>query len=229
MPEILSSPEVKAENSTRGISIGDGGPGRGWGGDNSGRQGNGPPEGSGSPWRSYRLATWLGLASITMVFAGLSSAFFFRLTTSTVWNPIPMPRMVLWNTLVLLCSSLTLTFARKPTGVRERLGVKSWLLLTLMLGIAFLFGQFHVWGELAAQGIYLTSSPYGLFCYLMTGAHAVHLLGGLLGLSFALYRGWERGILSQKAIATLDVAKIYWHFLTGLWVYLFLLLFFFGR
>jgi cytochrome c oxidase subunit 3 len=229
MPEIQSSPEVKAKEKYGSSSIGDGGSGRSWGGDDSDRPGNRPPEDFSSPWRPYRLATWLGLASITMVFAGLSSAYFYRLTTATEWNPIPMPKMVRWNTLVLLCSSLTLAFSRGRREGRARLSINIWLFLTLILGIVFLFGQFYVWRELAAGGIYLNSSPAGLFCYLMTGTHAVHLSGGLLGLGFALYRNWKKGILNQQAIATLDVATIYWHFLTGLWVYLFLLLFFFGR
>ena len=229
MPEILSSSETKTEKRLGSSSIGDGDSGRSWGGGDSDRSGNGPPEDFSDSWRPYRLATWLGLASITMVFAGLSSAFFYRLTTTTEWNPIPMPKIVRWNTLVLLSSSLTLASSRGRRKSRVSLGINTGLSLTLILGIAFLFGQFYVWRKLASGGVFLNSSPAALFCYLLTGTHAVHLSGGLLGLGFALYRNWKKGILNQQAIATLDVATIYWHFLTGLWVYLFLLLYFFGR
>jgi cytochrome c oxidase subunit 3 len=164
-----------------------------------------------------------------MVFAGLSSAYFFRWATATDWNPVPLPRMALWNTLVLLCSSVTLAFSRRSRKSHRRRGVLNGLFLTLILGLAFIFGQFTIWRELATQGVYLSSSPHGSFCYLMMGTHAVHVLGGLLLLGIAFYRNWKGGILNGKAIAILDVVTIYWHFLTGLWIYLFLLLFFFGR
>jgi cytochrome c oxidase subunit III len=86
-------------------------------------------------------------------------------------------------------------------------------------------GQLTIWRALATQGIYLDSSPHSSFYYLLTGAHGVHLLGGVIALGYLVFRTLRsrgRGGVTQTA---LDVVSLYWHFMDGLWVYLLLLLF----
>jgi cytochrome c oxidase subunit 3 len=105
------------------------------------------------------------------------------------------------------------------------------LFITVVLGLAFLGAQLIAWRQLARQGLYLASNPHSSFFYLLTGAHAVHLLGGLLGLTFLWFR-WRRPrneaneeTRVAKRRAATDAVTIYWHFMDGLWIYLFLLLF----
>jgi cytochrome c oxidase subunit 3 len=103
-----------------------------------------------------------------------------------------------------------------------------WLLVTVLLGIGFLASQLFAWKQLARQGVYLASNPHSSFFYLLTAAHAVHLIGGLLALIFL----WARSRLHADAVkvtpsrqAAADAVTIYWHFMDVLWIYLFLLLF----
>jgi cytochrome c oxidase subunit 3 len=100
--------------------------------------------------------------------------------------------------------------------------------LTVLLGLGFLLAQVFAWRQLAGQGIYVASHPHSSFFYLLTGAHAVHLVGGLLGLTFLWLRSrrhvTESALLAKRKAAT-DAVSIYWHFMDALWIYLFLLLF----
>jgi len=87
----------------------------------------------------------------------------------------------------------------------------------------FLMGQILAWQELAAGGVYLSTNPSSSFFYLLTGTHAVHLLGGVIALLYLSWRVWRRNSGGLGATA-LGVTALYWHFMDGLWIYLFLLL-----
>jgi cytochrome c oxidase subunit 3 len=101
-------------------------------------------------------------------------------------------------------------------------------MLTALLGVGFLASQLIAWRQLAAQGVYLASHPHSSFFYLLTGAHAFHLFGGLLALTFLWLRSRKQsddsGLISKRQAST-DAVAIYWHFMDALWIYLFLLLF----
>jgi cytochrome c oxidase subunit III len=102
------------------------------------------------------------------------------------------------------------------------------LLLTGILGLAFLGSQLIAWRQLASQGIYVSTHPHSSFFYLLTGAHAVHIAGGLLALTILWLRSrpkLDKPGLAATRQATADAVSIYWHFMDGLWIYLFLLLF----
>jgi cytochrome c oxidase subunit 3 len=102
-----------------------------------------------------------------------------------------------------------------------------WLALTGVLGLGFLISQLLVWRQLARQGIYIATSPYSSFLYLLTAAHGVHLIGGLLALIILLvfHRTRRQASSGAKQIALADSVSLYWHFMDALWIYLFLLLF----
>jgi len=103
-------------------------------------------------------------------------------------------------------------------------GLRTWLTVTTLLGLAFLAGQLLAWRQLVAAGVYLSSYPHSSFFYLLTGAHGLHLAGGIGALLYAV----RRAPAAATAAAALDVADpvaAYWHFLTGLWIYLFVILF----
>ncbi len=103
----------------------------------------------------------------------------------------------------------------------------SWLALTIVLGLAFLTGQWMAWRELAASGFYMATSPSSSFVYLLTGMHGLHLLGGVFALLFAGAASLlGRPIASQ--VVLLDVTGWYWHFMAFLWIYIFCLMEFAG-
>ncbi|MBZ5536497.1 MAG: cytochrome c oxidase subunit 3 [Acidobacteriia bacterium] len=176
------------------------------------------------PVNSYRLGVWFGLGAILMLFVAFTSAYIYRQGLSFDWQPLsPLP--ILWfNTGVLVLSSLTFELGRRALRQDLTGAFGRWLTMTTIFGIAFLTGQYLAWKQLAASGIFLGTNPHSSFFYVLTGTHALHLVGGVLALAYVLVGAWRQKYTSREC-AAVDVTAVYWHFMDGLWIYLFLLLF----
>ena len=177
----------------------------------------------------YRIGVWVALAAILMMFTALTSAYIVRAASANDWQPIAMPRILLLSTALIVISSATLEAARRKLKAAFESSYKRWLVLTTALGIGFLASQLLAWRQLVGQGVYVASNPHSSFFYLLTATHGVHLMGGLLALVYLLVRtrrvsGYEPS--QAKRYASADAVTLYWHFMDGLWIYLFLLLFF---
>jgi cytochrome c oxidase subunit 3 len=200
------------------------------------------PNGNGSPRRSgsgdlfsgqsaaarYRIGTWVALASIAMLFTGLSSAYIVRAASAQDWRPLAMPQILWLSTTLIVLSSGTLEAARRNLKQLIAGGYTRWLSLTALLGVGFLTSQLFAWRQLARQGVYISSNPHSSFFYLLTAMHGLHLLGGLLAVVYLLFRTRQKrndALAEAKRLASADAVAIYWHFMDGLWIYLFLLLF----
>jgi cytochrome c oxidase subunit III len=211
--------------------------------------------GSGSPnyverLRRARLGMAVALTPITMLFVSFTSAYIVRQGLPTLdeptgkyvrdWLSVNLPiTILLVNTFLLLASSLTMELARRQVTrqaalapVRSIPGVSvgderefPWLSLTVVLGLGFLTGQWMAWRELANRGFYLATSASSSFVYLLTGTHAVHLMGGILGLLWAAATSLLRRPVEARRIAV-DVTAWYWHFMALLWIYIFGLMWF---
>jgi len=175
-----------------------------------------------------RTGIWVGLAAITMTFAAFTSAMIVRQGASSDWRHFTLPRVLYLNTLILLVSSGTLEVARRRVASfvhglqRRRSAAQFWLWLTLGLGLLFVAGQSVAWAQLRSQGVYLASNPSSSFFYLFTVLHALHVLGGLAGLTLAIRRlGMP---VPGLRVSTLSTVSYYWHFMGALWIYLLLLL-----
>ncbi|MFQ5777546.1 MAG: heme-copper oxidase subunit III [Terriglobia bacterium] len=186
-----------------------------------GEGGFGPGDGEGHragplrPSYVYVTGIWLALAAILMFFLALTSAFIVRKGLSNDWVPVAWPGILWFNTLVLLASSLTLERARSLLTGANLGGFRRWWATTTGLGLIFLLGQVIAWRQLAAAGFYVSTNPSSSFFYLLTAAHGTHLLGGIVAL---LYVG------ARHRLTAVKVSSLYWHFMGGLWVFLFLLL-----
>jgi cytochrome c oxidase subunit III len=173
-----------------------------------------------------KTAIWVLLAAIGMSFAAFTSALIVRQGASLDWRHLTLPPILYLNTLVLLASSMTLELARRRIAVfmggarTVDLNPSRWLYVTSVLGIVFVAGQYVAWLQLRAQGLYLATNPNSSFFYLLTAVHGLHVLGGLVGLTYVI-RKLHRTILRRS---TLDSFSYYWHFMGILWVYLLLLL-----
>jgi cytochrome c oxidase subunit 3 len=203
-----------------------------------GPNGNGAPKRNGhdryfpdfqSSANRYRIGMWVGLASILMMFTALSSAYIVRAASASDWQPLRMPRVLLLSTALILISSGTLEIGRRKWKDAFDNQHRRWLLLTFALGIGFLISQLLAWRQLVRQGIYVASNPHSSFFYLLTAAHAVHLVGGLTALAYISLRKRPPredlpGVAKSQAAA--DAVTLYWHFMDFLWLYLFVLLFF---
>ncbi|HKC65741.1 MAG TPA: cytochrome c oxidase subunit 3 [Pyrinomonadaceae bacterium] len=204
----------------------------------NGPKGNGPGGGNGgerrgdagrdfSPHR-YRVTLWVLISAIAMMFASLVFAY-IMLWSADSWRPVTIPRLIWLSTALIIASSLTFESARRSLKQGDDNGYSRWLLLTLILGLGFLTSQLFAWRQLVKQGIYMTTNPHSSFFYLLTGAHGLHLLGGILALNFLLLRTRHRrsdANAETKRQAAASAVSIYWHFMDGLWVFLFLLLLF---
>lgn len=175
-----------------------------------------------------RTGIWVGLAAISMTFAALTSALVVRQGSASDWRHFTLPPVLYFDTLLLFCSSITLEVARRRVaafarGTIQRVSTPlSWLALTLGLGILFVVGQYVAWLALKSQGLYLATNPSSSFFYVLTAAHALHVLGGLGGLVLVISR-LSRHVPTLRR-STLDTASYYWHFMDILWLYLLLLL-----
>jgi cytochrome c oxidase subunit 3 len=173
---------------------------------------------------------WVGLAAITMTFAAFTSALVVRQGSATDWQHITLPPILYFNTVVIIASSVVLEIARRRIaafmgGPRDKNGDSAasparWLYLTLALGLLFVAGQTFAWVRLRAQGFGMAANVSYAFFYVLTVAHAVHLLGGLGGMLRVI--GKLHNTTLRKS--TLDATSRYWHFMGALWLYLLLLL-----
>jgi len=171
-----------------------------------------------------RLGLWFFLATVTMLFAAFSSAYLVRRSTGG-WGAIALPGVLGITTTLILVSSVTIELALR----RSRAGASRWLAVTYLLGILFLAGQGVAWGALRDAGVLLPDSPHAAFLYIFTALHGVHLLGGLAWIAILWHASLGRRAPSSGVLApTLEdrVARCatYWHFMAGLWVYLFAVL-----
>ena len=181
--------------------------------------------------QKYRIGMWVALASILMLFISLTSAYIVRGVPAlgggeADWLPIDMPGVLWINTVILLASSVSIELARRALKQDEYARFKGWISLTTLLGVAFLVGQFMAWRQLASQGVFINSHPHSSFFYLLTSLHGVHLLGGVIALTYVTVAALRMRIGFKRRNAV-SVTAIYWHFMDGLWIYLFGLLFFF--
>ena len=183
------------------------------------------------PASPAQTGVWVGIAAITMSFAAYSSALIVRQGANPDWQHFTLPRILFFNTLVVLASSVTLYVGRpRSPATVDRSGTLTavdaphlqWLYVAILFGFFFLIGQILAWRNLVAQGITLASGPSGSFFYLLTAMHGLHLLGGLAALLYVVYR--VRRSTTERAVRAFKAASLYWHFMTVLWLYLFALL-----
>jgi cytochrome c oxidase subunit 3 len=218
MPGTTIAPEIEViveKKNGGGRHLPPGG-GNGGGGDD----GKNPPRGRPSPNRYYTGIT-IAIVSMLMFFMALSSAFLVR-KRAPDWVPVHIPALLWFNTAILVSSSGTLELARKRLAHSNALGFRNFWLLTTGLGIVFLIGQVVAWRILAGQGIYLAGNPASSFFYIITGAHAVHLVGGVAALVYVAVRNFDLAKVARSVAA--DVTSYYWHFLDALWLFLLALL-----
>jgi len=241
--------------STRAPRTSQGGGGRGptanWpgGGDGGGRGGDEQPSYS-ERLRRYRLGVLLALSSVVMLFVSFTTAYVVRKAGAvwdpahndyvSNWAPLTLPiRILLLNTVVLVVSSFTLEIARRRAaedvalapiadipGIRVSIShALPWVWTTVVLGLGFLAGQAYAWHKLRLENITFATNASSSFFFILTGVHAVHLLGGILALFYAGVTSWLHRPPETRRIV-IDVTAWYWHFMGALWIYIFALLYF---
>ncbi len=219
----------------------------GGGGDNdNGNDSPRPQRRPGQRLATYRLGLLCFIGAVFMFFVGLVSLFFHAQSSGHIdaynhyinnWLPTSVPPILWLNTAVLLLSSVTIEFARRHMfheidALEEWFGLGKptsrrafpWLITTLALGALFLTGQMLAWHQLAALGAPFDSGSLSSHSfYIITYAHAFHLMAGVAGLIAAVI-----GLSTFRSIENrqimVDCVAWYWHSMGALWLCLFLLL-----
>jgi cytochrome c oxidase subunit III len=189
-------------------------PAGGDGGDDENRR---RPQHRPSPMRYY-IGVTLCIVSVLMFFMALAAAFLYHQGSHGHWQPVIIPRLMWYNTVVLLASSATLELARRRLSRFDYSGFRALWLLTTALGVAFVIGQVVAWSELVSQGVYLASNPASSYFYVFTGAHALHLIAGVGALLFVAWRNFDHAKVTRTVAA--EIVSYFWHFLDALWLFL---------
>jgi cytochrome c oxidase subunit III len=177
--------------------------------------------------KTSKWMLWLAIVSIIMFFGAFTSYYIVRKAAGN-WLQFEMPQMFWISTAVILISSVTMNMAVtaiKNGRIKESANM---LLITLGLGLAFGICQYFGWRALYASGIYFAgseSNAAGSLMYLLSALHLLHVLAGIIYLGVITART-SKGKYGPNSFLGIKLCAIYWHFLDGLWVYLFLFLYF---
>lgn len=166
----------------------------------------------------HKFTLWVAIASIVMMFAGLTSAFIVK-SNQVNWKPVTMPRIFWVSTAVILLSSLTIQMALRSFKQREMSRYRMLIGATLLLGIAFLVLQWMGFNALWEQRVTFKGAGAGQFLYVIFGLHALHVIGGVVALLVMVIKSIA-GNTRVYSPVSLEVASTYWHFVDLLWIYL---------
>ncbi len=168
----------------------------------------------------HKFILWVGIGSIIMMFAGLTSAYIVK-REQPGWTTYAMPIVFYYSTGILLVSSLTIFMAAKSFVERKMIRYRQLVLTTAILGLVFMLLQWLGFRHLWQSGITFHGSGAGQFLYIIAGLHAVHVLGGVIALFIVYFKARNSRIRSYNVVPV-DVAGTYWHFVDLLWIYLFI-------
>jgi len=169
-----------------------------------------------------KFGMWLFMASVMMLFMSLTSAYIVRQAEGN-WVFFELPSLFYITSVIIVVSSVTLQWAFFAAKKDQAKLVRVLLLITSILGLLFLVGQFFGWKQLVGNSIYLVGNPSGSFLYILTGLHGLHIISAIIFLLIMLNASFKGKVHSEN-MTKMEMCTTYWHFLGGLWLYLFVFL-----
>ncbi|HVK96708.1 MAG TPA: heme-copper oxidase subunit III [Flavisolibacter sp.] len=166
----------------------------------------------------HKFALYVGIASIVMMFAGLTSAYIVK-SGQPGWVNVEAPDVFWISTAVIILSSITIHLALRSFNNRDMSRFRVLLLITVILGIGFVILQWIGFNWLWENGVRFEGSGAGQFLYIIFGLHALHVLGGIVALIVILMKQYIGTTITYNA-TPFEVMAMYWHFVDLLWVYL---------
>jgi cytochrome c oxidase subunit 3 len=173
----------------------------------------------------HKFTLWVGIGSIIMMFAALTSAYVVRHAQQN-WLEFNLPKVFWYSTAVIIISSITMQLSLKAFRERNRLRHRLLLGITALLGVLFAVLQISGFYNLYSRGIHIIgegSNPSASFLGVITGLHVVHVLGGVIALLFIYIQSLSTRVKTYNSIP-LEILSVYWHFVDILWIYLFIFL-----
>lgn len=170
-----------------------------------------------------KFALWLFIVTIVMLFAALTSAYIVKQSDGN-WLSFDLPSIFIVNTLIIAISSFTMHLAYLAAKKNALKKITLMLIITVILGIIFLIGQYVSWSELVKNDVYFVSNyASASFIYIFTGLHGLHIVSGIIFLFITLMSS-SKSRINSKNLVQIEMCMTYWHFLGGLWLYLYLFL-----
>jgi cytochrome c oxidase subunit 3 len=167
--------------------------------------------------KSAKPLLYIGIVSIVMLFAGLTSAYVVRRDAGN-WNSFELPTAFFTSTITIVLSSIFLIIGLRMA--KRNSSPLIWVLLTLICGLLFSFFQIEAYSTLVDKGIFFTGgNASASFLYVITGLHLLHVVGGLIVLLVTSIQALRKKYNSKNTLG-LELSSIYWHFLGLLWIYL---------
>ena len=167
----------------------------------------------------HKFILWVAIASIVMMFAGLTSAFVVK-SNLPGWKDIVLPKIFWYSTAAIVLSSVTVAAALRSFKQREMRQYRLLIALTAVLGITFVVLQWFGFTALWDQHIrFKGSAGAGQFLYVIFGLHALHVIAGVIALIVLFFKAFF-GKIKMYSSVPVEVAATYWHFVDFLWIYL---------
>jgi len=174
--------------------------------------------------KAKKMMLWVGMISMAMTFAGLTSAYVVSSTRADWLSQFEMPTAFALSSLIILLSSVSFFLAKRSLLQENYKQAKIRVMTTFLLAILFVYFQFKGFGDIIAQGYYFTGAESSIttsFLYVLVLLHLAHLFAGLIVLSVVYFR-LSKGSYSKSNTLGFELAHLFWHFLDVLWIYLYL-------
>jgi cytochrome c oxidase subunit III len=170
----------------------------------------------------HKFTLWVGIASIIMMFAGLTSAYIVK-RNQVNWTSFELPTMFWYSTLAILASSATLFLAQNAFKQREMARYRNLVVTSLLLGVVFITLQVFGFKQLWDNGMTLQKNVSFSFLYVIVGLHGLHVVGGIVALIVLFLKAFSSKVRNYN-IVPIEVISTYWHFVDLLWIYLLIFL-----
>lgn len=169
----------------------------------------------------HKFTLWVAMASIIMMFAGLTSAYIVK-SNGANWEVVQTPSAFIYSTIVIVVSSIIMQMALRSFIHRSMQQYRLLLGITWLLGIAFVAIQWFGFQWMWNHGVHFAgASSAGQFLYIIAGLHALHVLGGVIALTVMLLQAFFSHTRNYNRVPV-EIVTTYWHFVDLLWLYLFI-------
>jgi len=179
--------------------------------------------------RAKKMLLWFGIGSLIMSFAGLTSAVVVSSKRPDWLKDFQLPEAFVISTIIIILSSISMVLAKRALKSNNRQATTLWLSLTLFLGIGFVISQFIGFGQIIDSGYNFTGPTSNItmsFIYVIAVAHIAHVVAGLISLLVVIYNHFKQRYDAAQMLG-FELSATFWHFVDGLWLFLFLFLYFF--
>ena len=177
--------------------------------------------------KSAKPMLWVSMISMVMFFAGLTSAYVISMRRDD-WVTFELPDAFYISTVLIILSSITISISQRLIKKSKRELSIAFLLITFVLGIAFVWQQYAGFEDLRSAGLFFTgptSTVSTSFIIGITLMHALHVFAGIIVLLVVIYNHFNYKYTSDDLLG-FELGAIFWHFIDVLWIYLFFFFYF---